>query len=113
MLRYKYWSCKETWDNNSLITCSFSDQLNQTDWRTFVLFIFIDIQLIYNVALGSDIQENDSAFRFFSIIGYYKILKIVSSYIVGPCLSVLYKQCISVNPQFLIYPPPPTFNFTF
>ena len=42
------------------------------------MFIFIDIQLIYNVVLGSDVQENDSAFRFFSIIGYYKILKIVS-----------------------------------
>ena len=48
----------------------------------------IEIQLIYNVVLISGIQQSDSVihtyiyiyiffFRFFSIIGYYKILSIV------------------------------------
>ena len=48
----------------------------------------IEIQLMYNVALVSDVQQSDSAayniyiffFRFFSIIGYYKILNII------PCM---------------------------
>ena len=51
--------------------------------------ILIEVQLIYNVALVSGVQQNDSViyihiciiyiffFRFFSIIGYYKILNIL------------------------------------
>ena len=50
-----------------------------------VLFLFfIDLQLICNIVLVSDVQQSDSDiclyiifFRFFSIIGYYKILNIV------------------------------------
>ena len=54
----------------------------------FYFFNFIEILLIYNVVLVSGIQQSDSViriyikiciffFRFFSIIGYYKILRIV------------------------------------
>ena len=50
-------------------------------------------KLIYSVLI-SGVQQNDSViyvciyiiFRFFSIIGYYKILNIVP----GPCLYALY-----------------------
>ena len=55
------------------------------------LKIFIEIYLIYNVLI-SDVQQSDSVkhiyvciyiffFRFFSIIGYYKILSIVPIFI--------------------------------
>ena len=46
----------------------------------------IEVQLIYSVVLVSGVQQSDSVihmytnlffFRFFSIIGYYKILDIV------------------------------------
>ena len=45
------------------------------------LFIYIEVQLIYNVVLVSGVQQSQLYkyiffFRFFSIIGYYKILKI-------------------------------------
>ena len=61
------------------------------------LFFLIDVQLIYNVVLVSGVQHSDSVehyiytcvcvyththilfYRFFSLIGYYKILYIVSS----------------------------------
>ena len=64
----------------------------------------IEVQLIYNVLLVSDVQDFDSVyiyytcvhlyscictylffFRFFSIIGYYKILNNSPCYSVGPC----------------------------
>ena len=46
----------------------------------------IELQLIYNIMLVSSVQDRDSVihtyvspffFRFFSLIGYYKILSIV------------------------------------
>ena len=50
----------------------------------FFLFLLIELWLIYNVVLDSGVQQSDSVifiyiffFRFFSIIGYYKILNIV------------------------------------
>ena len=60
-------------------------------------FFFFFFKLTSNV-LASDIQPSDSViyisfFRLFSIIGYYKILNLVSFlfYIVGPCwLSISY-----------------------
>ena len=48
---------------------------------------FIEVQLIYNVVLVSCVQKSDSDTstsiyiffpRFFSLIGYYKILSIVT-----------------------------------
>ena len=57
-----------------MVTCI---NLTQRDF----LKNFIEIQLIYNVVLVSGLQQSDSVicictffFRFFSIIGYYKIL---------------------------------------
>ena len=48
------------------------------------MYVFIEVYLIYNVLLVSGIQQSDSVIhiylsfiRFFSIIGYYKILNIV------------------------------------
>ena len=52
----------------------------------FFLNFLIGVELIYNVVLVSGVQQNDSVihmytylffFRFFSIIGYYKILNVV------------------------------------
>ena len=50
----------------------------------FLIYFFIEVQLIYNVVLVSGAQQSDSVihiylffFRFFSIIGYYRILNIV------------------------------------
>ena len=43
-----------------------------------ILFIFIEVQLTYDVVLVSGIQNIYKLFfRFFSIRGYYKILHIV------------------------------------
>ena len=66
--------------------------------------------------LVSGIQQSDSVFvftffaRFFSIIGYYKILNILTV----PCAiqSVLVVWWyVTVNSKLLIYPSPPTFPF--
>ena len=64
-------------------------------WSIYILKNFFEVELIYNVVLFSGIQQNDSIymyiyihitvlyitvlpmFRFFSLIGYYKILSIV------------------------------------
>ena len=52
-----------------------------------VFVYFIEVQLIYNVVLVSCVQQSDSDIstslsiffpRFFSLIGYYKILSIVT-----------------------------------
>ena len=63
------------------------------EWREFHTvwvrlrrpLFFIDVQLIYNVLLISGVQQADSliciylfSFGFFSIVGYYEILNIVS-----------------------------------
>ena len=74
----------------------------------FNYFIF-KVQLVYNIVLFSSIQQSDSYIimcvyiyiymyiyfvRFFSIIGYYKILSVVhygiQYYIEDPCLFTLY-----------------------
>ena len=65
---------------------------------SFELFFFIDIYLIYNIVLVSDIQHSDSDiyiereiffFRFLSLIAYYKILSIVSYAILQVLVSYL------------------------
>ena len=55
----------------------------------------IEVELIYNIVLVSSVQQSDSIihkyiffFRFFSIVGYYKKLKII------PC---------AIQPVFVIY----------
>ena len=81
---------------------------------SFSLFI-IDVQLIYNIVLVSSVQQSDSVthtymffFRFFSVIGYYKIWSIVSCAIRQVLVYVFYiQQCVHVNPQFLIHHPLP------
>ena len=60
----------------------FSQQLFRVGTVSFIFlsFFFFEVYLIYNVVLVSGIQPSDSViffFRFFSIIGYYKILNIV------------------------------------
>ena len=53
-------------------------------------------------------------FRFFSLIGYYKILSIVPCAIQWVLVGYLFfiKYCVYVNPKLLIYPsPPPPFPF--
>ena len=61
-------------------------------------FFFIDIYLIYNIVLVSDIQHSDSDiyiereiffFRFLSLIAYYKILSKVSYAILQVLVSYL------------------------
>ena len=43
-------------------------------------------------------------FRLFSIIGYYEILNIVSCVLNRSCCSsILYIECLSVNPKLIIY----------
>ena len=47
-----------------------------------VVFLLIEIQLIYNIVLVSDVQQSDPVihnffFRFLSISCYYKILNVV------------------------------------
>ena len=46
-----------------------------------VVFLLIEIQLIYNIVLVSDVQQSDPDihffFRFLSISCYYKILNVV------------------------------------
>ena len=76
----------------------------------FVLYnlFFITVELIYNV---SGIQQSNSYiffFRFFSIIGYYKILNIVPCAVCQVLVGYLFyiQYCASVNPKFLIYPYP-------
>ena len=81
---------------------------------------FVGIWLIYNVVLVLGIQQSDSViywhisifFRFFSHIGYYRILSWVPCGIAGPCaivgpcwLSILYivMYSIYINPKLLIY----------
>ena len=74
-------------------------------------FIFlIEVQLIYNVVLVSSVQQSDlvlSFFRFFSIIGYCKVLSIIPCALhqvfVGYLLYI--QQCVCVNPKLLIYFP--------
>ena len=80
-----------------------------------LLFDFIEVQLIYNVALISAVQQNDSVihiytlfFIFFSIMVYPRILNIVL------CATrqnlVVYPFCVqlftSANSNLLLYPSP-------
>ena len=68
--------------------------------------------------LVSAVQQSDSAihtyisifFRFFSLIGYYKILSIVPCAIQWVLVVYLFyiQYCVSINPKFLIYPSPPS-----
>ena len=69
----------------------------------------IEVQLIYNIVLASGMQQSDSVicvcigselfFRFFSYMGYYKMLSIPPSVV-----HFFMQQCVFVNPKFLIYP---------
>ena len=85
-----------------------------------IVYIFIEVEWIYNVVLGSGVQQSESVicihthiythththtrlfFRFFSFIGYYKLLSSLCS-TVGPCwLSILYIVvciCLSQPPN--------------
>ena len=82
---------------------------------------FIEVQLIYNV-LFSGVQHSDSVyiyihmcacvslcvcvFRFFSLIGYYKILSIDPCAIWQVLVAYLFytQQYVYGNPKFLIFP---------
>ena len=85
----------------------------------FWTFLKIEVQLIYSV---SGVQQNDSIlyigvhiymciyiffFRFFSIIGYYKVQNMVPCAIQQALVIYLFyiQQCVSVNPKFPIYLP--------
>ena len=50
-------------------------------WELRYFLFFIEVELTYNIVSVSIIHQNDSVkyifFRFFSIIGYYKILNTV------------------------------------
>ena len=69
-----------------------------------MIFIFIfEVELIYNVTLVSGVQHSDSVihiyiytffFRFFSLIGYYKIFSIV------PCATF---NCLLMALSFSLY----------
>ena len=58
---------------------------NLTIFHFLIIIIFIEVELIYNVVLVSGVQQTDSVihpyisifFKFFSLIGYYKILGII------------------------------------
>ena len=83
----------------------------------FHFIYLIEVQLTYHV-LVSGVQENDSVihiyiffFRFFSAIGYYKILNTLIVPCVGPCcLSFYISQFASASPKLPIHPSllPPT-----
>ena len=60
-------------------------------WSILYIF-FIEVELIYNVALVSAVEPSDSVihvfahyFLFFSIMVYHRILTMVLCYTVGPC----------------------------
>ena len=103
-------------------------QIKKYKISLFSQFFKSEVQLIYNVVLVSSVQQNDSVihiyvasqlarffFRFFSIIGYYKILSIVSCAIQQVLYVYLFyiQQCVYVNPKLLIYLSPltPTIPF--
>ena len=97
-------------------------------------FLFLEVQLIYNIVLVSGVQQSDSVkhmcvfFRLFvfvlcvlfcvilcvfvlcvlfSVIGYYKILNTVSPSMQQIFVVYLvYISCASVNPILPIYPSP-------
>ena len=70
----------------------------------FNFLFYIVVQLIYNVVLVSGVQQSDSVththipifFRFFSLIGYYKILSIVACAIQQILVGYLFyiQQCV-------------------
>ena len=72
--------------------------------KQFSLF-FIEVCLIHNVVLVSGVQQTDSYIRFFSLIGYYKILSVVPCAI--PYIFIGYsfyiQQCAYVNAKLLRY----------
>ena len=86
----------------------------------FKLFkkVFIGVQLIYNVALVSSVQQSESVihihislfFRFFSHIGHYRVLSRVPCAIQQVLISYLFyiQQCVYVHPNLPIYPPIPS-----
>ena len=81
------------------LTCSFKK-------KNF--FFFVGVQLIYNVVLVSDAQQSviqlyvyiySFFFRFFSHVGYHRILSRVPC-VVGPCwLSVVYSSMCVLIPS--------------
>ena len=84
----------------------------------FFFKIFIEM-LINNVVLVSGVQQSDSVihihlylffFRFFSIIGCYKILSIVPCAIQQVLIGYLFyiQQCVYFNPKLLVYPSSPS-----
>ena len=119
---------------STLLWCSLfimKDCLTQVSWpishcviKKFFLF-YIGIWLIYNVALVPGIQFSDSdththlyiyisrkrekqlfCYRFFSHIGYYRILSIVPCAIQQVLAVYLFciQLCVYINTKFLIYP---------
>ena len=103
---------------------SFSSQLLCYHYLTFfkirelkfmLMFLKIELQLIYNVVLVLDVQQNDSVIhtyvtiflRFFFLIGCYKILSIFPCTIQQVLVGYLFyiQQCVYVNPEL------PLFNF--
>ena len=70
--------------------CQFHVQ--QSDSVLYILYIYICVYIFF--------------FRFFSIIGYYKILNIVPCAMQQDLVIYLFhiQQFVSVNPKLLIYP---------
>ena len=67
------------------IFCTMVHVCTSSFKKCTISFFFFEIQLLYEVVLVSGVQQSDSDFiyiyiqfiRFFSIIGFYKILAIV------------------------------------
>ena len=93
----------------SLGCCSpwgHKDHAQLSDWTELILIYNVTINLQFTM-LVSSVQQSDSViyiffFRFFSFIGYNKILSIVlcTIYIAGPCcLSILYNSLYMLIPD--------------
>ena len=81
-------------------------------FHVFILFVFTEVQLIYNVVLVSGGQQNYIYISIlFQILFHYTLLQDIEydspCYTVGPCCYLFsIQQFVSVNPKLLIYPSP-------
>ena len=98
-----------------------SQKANESVFSTLHLYAgvfkkFCGVQLIANVVLVSGVQQSDSDyiyiciffFRFFSIIGYYKMLGTVPWALQQVLVVYLFyiQTCVYFNPKLLLYPSP-------
>ena len=83
-------------------------------WDFKCQFLKIEVQFIYNVGFISSVQESESQihththtffFRFFSVIGYCKILSIFPYGIQQVLIVYLFymQWCVYVNPQLVMH----------